>query len=60
MNEWNAINYIEKFDDDDEYEITITNKTKSPVTVGSSVESIDATTRTTAVRITANSLDNEI
>ncbi len=40
--------------------LTVTNSTSSPVTVGSAVETIDASTRTTAVKITGNDLDNTI
>ena len=40
--------------------LTITNSTKSPVTVGSDVKTINASSRTTAVKITGNSLANSI
>ena len=40
--------------------LTITNSTKSPVTVGSAVKTIDASTRTKAVKITGNSKANTI
>jgi len=39
---------------------TVTNSTKSPVTVNSAVKIIDATSRTKAVKITGNSLANII
>jgi len=40
--------------------LTVNNKTKSPVTVSSAVENIDASGRTSAVKITGNALDNVI
>lgn len=40
--------------------LTVTDKTKSPVTVGSAVKVINASKRTTAVKITGNSLANTI
>ena len=40
--------------------LTVTNSTKSPVTVGSAIKTINASTRTTAVKITGNSLANTI
>ena len=40
--------------------LTVTNSTKSPVTVGSSIKTINASSRTTAVKITGNKLDNTI
>ena len=40
--------------------LTVTDKTKSPVTVGSAVETINASKRTTAVKITGNALANKI
>ena len=39
---------------------TVTDKTKSPVTVGSAIKTINASKRTTAVKITGNKLDNTI
>ena len=39
---------------------TVTDKTKSPVTVGSAVKTINASSRTKAVKITGNSLANTI
>ncbi len=40
--------------------LTVTDKTKSPVTVGSAIKTINASKRTTAVKITGNSLANTI
>ena len=40
--------------------LTVTNKTKSPITIGSSVKVVNASSRTTAVKITGNALDNSI
>ena len=40
--------------------LTVTNKTSSPVKIDSSIKTIDATKRTTAVKITGNALDNTI
>ena len=40
--------------------LTVTNSTKSPVTVSSSIKTIDASKRTTAVKITGNSSANTI
>ena len=40
--------------------LTITNSTKSPVTVDSAIKTINASTRTTAVKIIGNSLANTI
>ena len=40
--------------------LTVTNSTKSPVTVGSAIRTIDASMRTKAVQITGNSLANTI
>ncbi|MBR0059865.1 MAG: hypothetical protein IJP68_00135, partial [Selenomonadaceae bacterium] len=40
--------------------VKVTDSTKSPVTVGSSIKTIDASTRTKAVKITGNKLDNSI
>lgn len=40
--------------------LTITNFSKSPVTVGSAIEVVDASFRTKAVKITGNTLDNKI
>ena len=40
--------------------LTVTDKTKSPVTVGSYVENVNASKRTTAVNITGNDLANKI
>ena len=40
--------------------VTVTNATSSPVTVGSAVKVINATSRTTAVKITGNALANTI
>ena len=39
---------------------TVTNKTKSPVTVGSVIKTVNASSRTKAVKITGNSLANTI
>ena len=39
---------------------TVTDKTKSPVTVGSAIKTINASKRTKAVKITGNSLANTI
>ena len=39
---------------------TVTNSTSSPVTVGSAVKIINASSRTKAVKITGNALDNSI
>ena len=40
--------------------LTVTNSTKSPVTVDSAVETVDASSRTKAVKITGNALANTI
>ena len=40
--------------------LTVTDKTSSPVTVAANVKVINASTRTKAVKITGNKLDNEI
>ena len=40
--------------------LTVTDKTKSPVTVGSAVKTINASSRTKAVKITGNKLANTI
>ena len=40
--------------------LSVTNSTKSPVTVGSAIKIIDASKRTTAVKITGNALANII
>ena len=40
--------------------LTVTNATRSPVTVGSTIKTINASTRSTAVKITANALANTI
>lgn len=40
--------------------LTVTNSTKSPVTVDSVVKTIDASTRRRPIRITGNALDNSI
>ena len=40
--------------------LTVTDKTKSPVTVGSAIKTINASTRTKAVKITGNKLANTI
>ncbi len=40
--------------------MTVTNSTPSPVTVGSAVKTIDASSRTTAVKIAGNALNNSI
>ena len=40
--------------------LTVTNSTKSPVTVNSAIKTIDASSRTKAVRITGNEKDNTI
>ena len=40
--------------------LTVTNSTKSPVTVGSAIKIIDASKRTTAVRINGNAIANTI
>ena len=40
--------------------LTVTNSTKSPVTISSAIKTINASTRTTAVKITGNSLANSI
>jgi len=40
--------------------LTVTNSTKSPVTVDSAVKTINASKRTTAIKITGNSLANTI
>ena len=40
--------------------LTVTNKTKSPVTIGSAIKTINASKRTKAVKITGNALDNTI
>ena len=40
--------------------LTVSNSTKSPVTVSSAYGTINASSRTTAVRITGNALDNSI
>ena len=40
--------------------LTVTNSTKSPVTVDSAIKTINASSRTTAVRIIGNSLANSI
>ena len=40
--------------------LTVTDKTKSPVTVGSAIKTINATSRTKSIKITGNKLDNTI
>ena len=40
--------------------LTVTNKTSSPVTIGSSVKNVNASSRTSAVKITGNSQNNSI
>ena len=40
--------------------LTVTDKTKSPVSVGAAVKTINATSRTKAIKITGNSLANTI
>ncbi|MBR1647504.1 MAG: hypothetical protein IJ685_12120 [Selenomonadaceae bacterium] len=40
--------------------LTVTNVDKSPVMIGSAVEVVDASTRTKAIKITGNALDNTI
>ena len=40
--------------------LTVTNSTSSPVTINSTIEVVDASTRTKAVKITGNALDNTI
>ncbi|MBR1647521.1 MAG: hypothetical protein IJ685_12205 [Selenomonadaceae bacterium] len=40
--------------------LTVTNSTKSPVTIGAAVKTADASKRTTAVKITGNDLNNSI
>ena len=40
--------------------LNVTNTTKSPVTAGGTIKTINASTRTTAVKITGNSLANSI
>ena len=40
--------------------LTVTDKTKSPVTVDSAIKTIDASKRTTAIKITGNKLANTI
>ena len=40
--------------------LTVTNSIRSPVTVDSAINTIDASTRTTAIKITGNSLANTI
>ncbi len=40
--------------------LTVTNSTKSPVTIGSDIKTVDASKRTTAVKITGNSAANSI
>ena len=40
--------------------LTVTNSTKSPLTVGSAVKTINATARTKAIKITGNKLANSI
>ncbi|MBD3879469.1 MAG: hypothetical protein SR1Q5_07275 [Quinella sp. 1Q5] len=40
--------------------LTVKNSTKSPVTVGSAIKTINASKRTTAIKITGNSLANTI
>ena len=62
MSEWIINDYAERFDeeDDDSTTLKITNATKSPVTVSSTIVEIDASTRTKAVKITGNSRANEI
>ena len=40
--------------------LTVTNSTKSPVTVSSAIKTINASTRTSAVKITGNSLSSTI
>lgn len=40
--------------------LSVTNSTKSPVTVGSAIKTINASTRTKDVKITGNALDNTI
>ena len=55
-----ALSGTTEIDDTDSTTLTVTNNTSSPVTVGSAVETIDASARTTAVKITGNDLDNTI
>ncbi len=40
--------------------LTVTNATSSPVTINSAIEVVDASTRTKAVKITGNALDNTL
>ena len=40
--------------------MTVTNSTKSPVTIGSAIKTVNVSSRTTAVKITGNSLANSI
>lgn len=40
--------------------INVTNSTKSPVTISSSIQGVDASARTTAVKITGNKLSNTL
>ncbi len=44
----------------DPTKLTVTDKTSSPVTIGSAVETVDASKRTKAVKITGNALANSI
>ena len=46
--------------DDTTTTLTVTNSTKSPVTINSAIKIVDASTRTKAVKITGNALDNTI
>ena len=40
--------------------MTVTNSTKTPVTIGAAIKTVDATKRTTAISLTGNKLDNSI
>ena len=40
--------------------LTLTNSTKSPLTIGSAIKTVDASKRTTAIKITGNALANSI
>ena len=49
-----------EIDDPTVESLTVTNATTSPVTIGSAIKIVDASTRTKAVKITGNDLDNTL
>ncbi|MBR1730293.1 MAG: hypothetical protein IJ728_12315 [Selenomonadaceae bacterium] len=48
------------YGEDNSTSLTVTNSTKSPLTISSTIKTVDATKRTTTMKITGNALSNTI